>query len=63
VPVPSRNAVSQDGVSAGLPPIVNQDQPEDDLASQDDLPKMKWKKMATAELQKVMRIIYAHCIK
>lgn len=37
---------------ASLPQAVSQDQPDHVTESQDDLPRMKWKKMALAELQK-----------
>ena len=45
---------------ASLPQAFSQDQPDHVTESQDDLPKMKWKKMALAELQKVMTHIVAH---
>jgi len=56
-----RQAASrQDAALAGLPQAVTQDQPDHVSESQEDLPKMKWKKMALAELQKVMTDILAH---
>ncbi len=59
-PEPKQAATRQDAVLAGLPQAVSQDQPDHVSESQDDLPKMKWKKMALAELQKVMTHIVAH---
>lgn len=59
-PEPQQAASRQDAVLAGLPQAVSQDQPDLVNESQDDLPKMKWKKMALAELQKVMTHVVAH---
>ena len=53
----------QDAALAGLSQAVSQDQPDHVSESQDDLPKMKWKKMALAELQKVMTHVVAHIIR
>lgn len=56
-----RQAASrQDVALASLPQVVHQDQPDHVSESQDDLPKKKWKKMALAELQKVMTHLVAH---
>jgi len=56
-----RQAASrQDAALAGLSQAVSQDHPDHVSESQDALPKMKWKKMALAELQKVMTHVMAH---
>lgn len=59
-PEPKQAASRQDAAVAGLPQAVSQDQPDHVSESQDDLPKMKWKKMALAELKKVLTHVLAH---
>ncbi|KAL0054759.1 hypothetical protein WJX82_001967 [Trebouxia sp. C0006] len=49
---PQQAASRQDAALTGLPQAITQDQPDHVSEGQDDLPKMKWKKMALAELQK-----------
>ncbi|DBA76077.1 hypothetical protein WJX77_000660 [Trebouxia sp. C0004] len=51
-PGPQSAASRHDAALASLPQAVSQDQPDHVSESQEDLPKMKWKKMALAELQK-----------
>ena len=57
---PQQAASRQDAALTGLPQAITQDQSDHVSEGQDHLPKMKWKKMALAELQKVMTHIVAH---
>ena len=50
---PNPSAVRDDEVMANMSQPVSQSHPAPVHDSQDDLPKMKWKKMASAELHKV----------